>query len=366
MISIVGAGPVGSYLGYLLAKKGLEVAIYEEHAKIGVPVQCTGIVSSEVGKLIKPKPSFVVNRIQKTRVYAPNNDFAEVRLKDNLILDRTKFDQHIADMAVKHGAKLYLGHKFLDYQKGKMILEHKGKKKSVKTKYLVGADGPASQVAKSCGLWGQREFFVGIQARAYMKNDNVVEFFPGIGAIAWVVPESKKIVRIGLMARRNPHSLFRRFLMSKLGKDYKKNIIENQGGLIPVYNPKLITQKDNVFLVGVAATMVKPTTGGGIFQGLVGAEALADSILRKRDYQKEWKKRLGIDLRFSLWLRRVMDDFSSEDCNLMIKLTKNKKVIRLLENSERDYAAKLIIRLAFTEPRYLYFLKFLPSAKILG
>lgn len=360
MISIVGAGPVGSYLGYLMAKKGHKVEIYEQHSEVGKPVQCTGITTSGLAKIIKPKPSFVINRIQKTRVYAPNNDFVEIRLKDNLILDRTKFDQHIASMAKKHGAELHLGHEFLDYKNGKLILKHKGKKNRVGTKYLIGADGPGSQVAKSCGLWGKREFFVGVQARAYMNNDNVVEFFPGFGAIAWIVPESKKIVRIGLMARKRPQVIFDRFVRAKLGKDYKEKIIENQGGLIPVYNPRLKTQQGNVFLVGDAATMVKATTGGGIIQGLIGAQALAQSILKKTDFQKEWKKKLGVDLLFALWIRRIMDGFSEKDHNLMIKLTKKKQVVDLLEHYDRDYPSMFLTKLALTQPKYLYFAKFLP------
>ena len=39
MITIIGGGPAGSYTGYLLAKKGFDVSIYEEHAEIGNPIQ---------------------------------------------------------------------------------------------------------------------------------------------------------------------------------------------------------------------------------------------------------------------------------------------------------------------------------------
>ena len=34
MISIIGAGPVGNYTAYLLAKKGKNVNVFEEHEKI--------------------------------------------------------------------------------------------------------------------------------------------------------------------------------------------------------------------------------------------------------------------------------------------------------------------------------------------
>ena len=51
MIAIIGAGPIGSYAAYMLAKKGIDVNVYEEHKVIGKPVQCTGIVSSEFSNI---------------------------------------------------------------------------------------------------------------------------------------------------------------------------------------------------------------------------------------------------------------------------------------------------------------------------
>ena len=109
-------------------------------------------------------------------------------------------------------------------------------------------------------------------------NENIVEFYPGVGDFAWVVPESKQIARIGLIARQKAGMLFKDFITDRIGKNYKTKIIELQGGLSPVYNPKVQTQKDNVYLVGDAASMVKATTAGGIVQGLIGAEALVNSI----------------------------------------------------------------------------------------
>ena len=61
MIVIIGAGPVGCYAAYLLAKKGKKVAVFEEHKKIGRPVHCTGIVTSSFGKIFDIKKEFLVN-----------------------------------------------------------------------------------------------------------------------------------------------------------------------------------------------------------------------------------------------------------------------------------------------------------------
>ena len=75
---------------------------------------------------------------------------------------------------------------------------------------------------------------------------------------------------------------------------------------------------DFLYLVGDAATTAKPTTAGGIIQGLIGAEALSDSLLNNKNYQREWKKRMGKDLYISLLIRKMMDRFSEKDYNFMI------------------------------------------------
>jgi len=48
-ISIIGAGPAGNYLAYLLAKNSFDVCVFEEHKTVGLPVQCTGITTSYLG-----------------------------------------------------------------------------------------------------------------------------------------------------------------------------------------------------------------------------------------------------------------------------------------------------------------------------
>jgi len=79
MISIIGAGPSGSYLAFLLAKSGKKVQIFEEHSSVGRPVQCTGIVTSSISRFIRLKKEFVINR---------PNSFSETKHKDILLIIR--------------------------------------------------------------------------------------------------------------------------------------------------------------------------------------------------------------------------------------------------------------------------------------
>ena len=42
-VVIIGAGPIGGYLGWKLRKQGHSVLIVEEHSEIGRPFQCAGL-----------------------------------------------------------------------------------------------------------------------------------------------------------------------------------------------------------------------------------------------------------------------------------------------------------------------------------
>ena len=357
-ISIIGAGPAGNYLAYLLAKNNFDVSVFEEHETVGMPVQCTGITTSYLTELVELKKDFVINKINKARIFAPNNSFIDVKLKDNIILDRARFDQYLMEKAKKAGAKFFLSHRFLGYKNNIIKIQNikANMIKDIKTDYLVGADGPLSDVAKSAGLKGKRDFLVGIQARVRLNNSNVVEFYPFIKEYAWVVPESKDIVRIGLATRKNPKKALNDFLRKRLKK---YDIIDTQAGLIPVYNPKIKTQKDNVFLVGDAAAMVKATTGGGIIQGMIAAKALANSVINKKNYHKEWKKAIGRDLLIHLKMRNIMNKFSAKDWNYLIELFNKEKTKKVLESNDRDFPSKFLVKLALLEPRLLYFLKYI-------
>ena len=93
MISIIGAGPIGSYTAYLLAKEGYNVHLFEEHNEIGKPVQCTGILTSYIEKIIPLNKKFINTILTKTRIFSQNNH-VDFKLKNNYIVDRTKFDQY--------------------------------------------------------------------------------------------------------------------------------------------------------------------------------------------------------------------------------------------------------------------------------
>ena len=83
MISIIGGGPAGNYLAGLLAKNGEGVCVYEEHDEIGKPVQCAGIVTSELDKFVEVKKEFLVNKARKFKLFLVDNS-VDIKVKHEL------------------------------------------------------------------------------------------------------------------------------------------------------------------------------------------------------------------------------------------------------------------------------------------
>ena len=355
MITIIGGGPAGSYLASLLAKK--EVAVFEEHETIGLPVQCTGITTQALAKILNIRKQFMVNKITNAKIIAPNGKFIELKLaKPNLIIDRTKFDRHLAERAQDRGAKFFLNHTYKNCirKNGIYELHFDGKIKKFQTDVLVGADGPFSPVAKTTGIWEKRKFAIGVQARMSIDTDpETVEFYVGQGYFAWVVPESGNMARIGTMSYAKPNEIFKSFLKRK--KLTKCKISGYQSGMVPLYNPRIKTQEKNVYLLGDAATQVKAPTFGGIVQGLMAAEELSKAILHKKNYEKLWKKRIGKDLRLGLMIRNKLDKFTDKDYNKLVGLFAQNRIKKVLEKKDRDNPSKFALKLLLKEPRLLRF-----------
>jgi geranylgeranyl reductase family protein len=358
-ISIIGAGPIGSYTAQLLSKKGFQVNLIEEHKEIGTPIQCTGILTSSIKKVLKLKKDLILNKLNNIEVVAPNKTSISFNLKEEeFIIDRQKFDHYIYNKAIDGETTPYLNHRYMNMKGNNItIRDLKNKKiKNIKTDILIGADGPLSQVAKTSGLFNNRKFLLGIQASINKKHDpstyktffgkNFPNFF------GWFVPESKDIARVGLAAHNNSKFHFENFI-----KKFKGKIIEKQAGLIPIHNSKIKTQKNNTFLVGDAACQTKNTTGGGIIPGLICSKALTSSITNNLDYEKEWRKKIGSQLFIHKKIRETLDNFSDKDYNYLIKLLSNKKTKRVIESNSRESPSKLISHLLLTEPKLLLFMK---------
>ncbi len=347
MIAIVGAGPTGSLAALKLAKSH-DVTLFEEHDVVGKPVQCTGIVTETINQTIQLNSDVIMNKIHEARIIAPNGKVVSVHFKHpENILDRYKFDEWLCQKAEDDGAKVLKGHRFLGFEKGKAKIEEVAKKKTklVAFDHILGADGPHSRVAKSADLFGKRRFFTAMQATLNCKNDNAILFYPHIGQLGWAVPDSENTMRVGVASYEDCPKHFNQILKMHPGK-----ITDRQAGLIPVYDPKMITEKGKVCVAGDAATQVKATTGGGIIASMVAGRAFAEHVQTGRSYETLWRKKIGRDLWLHLKMREAMDRFNENDWNGFVEAFQKPALKKALEEESRDEPLKLLMKIAMHKP----------------
>lgn len=360
MITIIGSGPAGSYLAYLLAKKGKDVAIIEEHEKIGSPVQCTGIVTGSIDKFVKLPNNVIANKCSKVIVVSKNNKI--VANTEEIVMWRNKFDEFMAHKAIDAGVKILTNHQFINFNgKNSIRIKNKNKNKlqEIKSEMIIGADGPSSAVAKATRLEANSKFYIGMQAKVKLKMDfDAFETHFGSGFpnfFGWCVPESEDTVRLGLGSFYNTKDHFYKFLEHRTGN---KEILCWESGIIPVYEPNKIIQKDNVYLIGDAASQLKATTGGGIIPSLKAAQTLCDCIINNKNYNDGFKKKSGRELLLHLKIRNVLNKFSDKDYDYLLKLMGQEKVKNILKKYDRDTPIPLVLNLLLREPRFLLFSKF--------
>src|SRR3989344_3361016 len=217
MISIIGAGPAGSYLASLLDD---EIRIFDYKKEIGKPIQCTGVLTNKFESFIKEK-KFVDNRILNIELNSKNESYTIKLKKPEFIIDRHKYDNYLLEKAIDKGVKFYPKHMLKDFSKNKIYFSNS---KAYETDILVGADGPMSKVNKISGIQKNRKYWVAKQIKVKYKTEphtykvlfNIPDFF------SWIVPENDEIARIGCASSNNVNEHFENLI--KTLKVKKQNI----------------------------------------------------------------------------------------------------------------------------------------------
>ncbi len=329
MINIIGAGPAGLYAGFLLAKAGKKVTIYEEHKEIGRPEHCTGIVTSDILNIVEIPRRVIQNRIKTAYVYGHSRKI-KLNLKQyNLVLDRALFDRFLEKKAKASGAK---------------IVKNKRVTKFSEKEFYVGADGWNSSTARNFKLYRNKSLITGIQVNAPFKTDNV-HFYMDQEMIKWIVPMNSEKAKIGIAKKNAKKEDLDRFLKKLEVKSHGMYY----GGFIPIFSYGRRSCK-NAILIGDAAGFVKATTGGGIFQSLISAQCCYEALTRGRNYELLWLKRLFPELYLH---RKIYDAIKKLPLDYLLAVVKKD-----IEKNSRDNLHQWAFQVILKHPQliliYLY------------
>ena len=275
---IVGASFAGAACAIAAAQRGLRVCVLERKRDPGDKLRTTGIIVKEAAErtLLHRLPAPITRRIESVRLYAPSLKQVALAAPGYYFLttDTPAAMRWLAGHLREHGVDLRLGCAFTDAQRidGGWQVQGAGS-----TRYLVGADGARSRVAKRCGLGEVRQFLYGIEYEfpgARLADPDALHCFISKryapGYIGWLA-QNPGGVQAGLALRHDPANarvpdidgfLLRVGLAGGLPRHLKPG--HTRAGLIPCSGPVAAMARDNAILTGDAAGIVSPVTAGGI------------------------------------------------------------------------------------------------------
>lgn len=369
-IAIIGAGPAGLATAIKLKEEGFDSVVFEEHEKIGVPENCSGLVSkSGMDALGVDVSEVTVNEIRGAKIYSPKGDMIRVTRNKPVayLMDRARFDQLLLKKAQNLNIHVATNTKLIDIRKNTLFVQKDGRGEIRKAEKIVGADGVSSTIRHLMEIKTSRENFVHtMQATATGDFEKeYVSVYTGNfakGFFAWVIPITDKKAKIGIGCTlgEDVNENFKKFVNEKLEG---VRVYGTKSFLVPYSSPLKGIVKDNMALVGDSAFQTKATSGGGIIFGMrageVLAKTLADNIKHKTPLT-EYEKRCGEinkELRMHWKIRKYANSLSDEQASKLFLKIKEKGIEEFLEqNGDMDNPSEFIGKLA-KSPKYWFMAK---------
>jgi digeranylgeranylglycerophospholipid reductase len=361
-VAIIGGSAAGFFTAYLLARKGVNVRVFEAEDPFN-PSPRTLIVTSYMPKLIGSLcESAVVNTIRRFELFADGRVATISLQRPDLVIERLKLIQGLAERVEASGAQVLGGHHFLRLKpNGKRLAftvayNGNGESREESTDILVGADGAFSKVARYVG-WPKPSTVPLVQAIVELPKDMPLHttriwFVPEeTPYFYWLIPHASRQGVLGLIGKegQDVRGALECFLQKKDLEPiaFQNAQVSKYTQWIPFHRK---IQESHVYLVGDAAGHVKVTTAGGIVTGFRGAQGVADAILNGGSSRE--LRALRKELGRHMLMRRILHGFTQKEYARLLDIL-NPATKRLLGVFTRDETDKLLWNLFLRKPRLL-------------
>jgi len=375
-VVVIGAGPAGSMAASRLASQGHRVVMLEEHDEIGVPTHCTGLLGFDAFEEFELPREIILGEASSARFWGAAGQSVLVT-SDRIraaVIDRVGLDRLLVKRARTAGVDVRLGWRAENIEVGPRGVRVASRASApIEGRAVVLACGASYRFHKALGLGVPSVFLQSAQLEAPFAHVNDVEVRFGRevapAGFAWLVPLARNgsaHARIGLMSQTRSRDRFRSFLgtlCERAGFD-PAALPAPRLKILPL-GPVARTYADHVIAVGDAAGLVKPTTGGGIYYGLLSgawaAEVLDEAIHRGRlkandlrRYETRWRQKLGHEIKAGLRFRRIAAGLDDASIDALIELGRVNGVVPLLQekgsfNWHRKAAMALLAHPSFRQ-----------------
>lgn len=332
-IIIVGGGPSGLSAASFLSDKGYNVALFDSSKVIGEDVVCSGVISNDIFTRYDLPKSSIVAKLQDAELISPCGSYIEYSHPQQSVsvVDRHKFDYELFNIASKKGASIFCGsivrsinineqHVDIEILVGEEI-------KNFKSKIVVLATGVRFNLHSKLGFGRPKKILKAIQVEINEILNDKLKLFWGSkysdGFFGWSIPLDDGRTRVRVMTEGNSKEGINN-LLCELNYDLEKNnrcINYKQRGISFGSISKSYSKR--AIAIGESAGLVKTTTGGGIFYGILSAEIASDVIDKcfstndfsdntLCEYESGWKKVIGNEIKYGQYFHNFFSKLSDD------------------------------------------------------
>ncbi len=295
-VVVIGGGPAGATAATDLARQGHSVMLLDRGGRIK---PCGGAIPPKLIEEFCIPESLLVARVNSACIVSPT--FREVNMPIDggyvAMVDRDEYDEWLRQRAASAGAERRQG-RFRKIERDSHDVAHikyeetNGDMRTVRARYIIGADGARSEVGRQAVAGADSVPYVAAYheiVRSPAGDSNQIKFNKQRCDIyyngelspdfyAWVFPHGNT-TSIGVGSANKGFSLRAAVgeLRNIIGMEDAETI-RKEGAPIPL---KAMSRWDNghdVILAGDAAGVVAPASGEGIYYAMHSARLVADAV----------------------------------------------------------------------------------------
>ena len=368
-VLVLGAGPAGNTAALELARQGARVAVIDYRERIGDKL-CTGVIGMECARKFPVRQRHIRREVDSALIHSPSGRCYTVK-RDGpqaLIVDRVAYVSEVSAEAGRSGADYFTGHRVTAVDRarqGVRVWTGRGpSSECFHSQLLLIATGFRSPVTQMVGLWDRsaQDFIFGQQVVVETNGVEGVEVFVGgAGApesIGWIVPTSPDQGLVGTISRqKRPVCLDSLITALRREGRIEADVHEFSRWGIPV-RPLARTFGTRMLVLGDAAGFTKPTTGGGIYYGMMSGRIASETALEALDsgdysasalqqYERRWKREFGREMDIGYYARRLFEAMSNEQKDEIMRVFLSQEVQSEIVDSPGfsfDWHSRAILR----------------------
>ncbi len=285
--AVVGAGFAGLINAVKLLSSGVSVDIYEEHDKVGYPKHCTGLVSLRTARLIGRAAETSIEAVYDYLVLRSGGDELRIRAR-TVKLDRVRLENALLREAEKLGASVRLGERVASVSPGRGEIELENGERHSGYDIIVLAEGLHGMIRRRLSILWTPRTSMGINLEARCPSRGTLTVLEKEGAwFAWLVPTPRSLVAGALGPRPGGVMRASQSIMKESGCDASREVY---GGRV-IHGPPMPPDqavRARFAIVGDAAGLTKPLTGGGLYPNTVLAEIASRELRHGYDLSRAY------------------------------------------------------------------------------